>query len=45
MKEVAFEKDLKKLVGFQLAETEWSRKSKENEQRIRCGKVGISGEW
>lgn len=45
MKEVAFENGLKELVGFQLADTERSRKSKENEQRIGCGKVEISGEW
>lgn len=34
MKEVAFEKGLKELVGFQLAEMRWSMKSKENEQKI-----------
>lgn len=43
MKEAAFEKGLKELVGFQLAEMEWSRKGKESAQKIRSQKRAFLG--
>lgn len=43
MKEVAFEKALKELVGFQLAELECNRKSKENGQKIGLEKWTFMG--
>ena len=43
MEEVAFEKGLEKLIGFQLAEMEQSKNNRE--QEISCRKMGISREW